>query len=162
MQMRRAFGLSVGGAAAVLSVIAWSYSVPTATPAQVSQSLVGEPKGGPSTVLPQPQARLVGTFSSFRLHEESGDLLGIEIKIVPTSTGTVAIVQVAAGEPGQPAISAVSTSMDSLFIVFQYDAQREATFRARVSGAGLGGTLVIAGGAPRPDNLPRRCGYWDA
>lgn len=45
-----------------------------------------------------------GTYSSFEYHEESGDLLGVEIYIIPAGAGYWALFQESQGEPAAPVL----------------------------------------------------------
>jgi hypothetical protein len=47
------------------------------------------------------QVGLPGTYSSLSYNSESDDLVGYEVRIIPTNQGNKAIVQVAEGDAGR-------------------------------------------------------------
>jgi len=51
---------------------------------------------------------VTGLFSTFRLSEKSGDIVGAEIHIVPNPKGYSAIVQGSEGAPGFPEVVTLS------------------------------------------------------
>lgn len=125
-------------------------------PVALTASARAEPPGSS-----QGPARALGTFSDFRYHGESGDLLGTEVKIVRSPRGYVAIVQVAAGEPNEPTIVPVTVTGDSVVFAIRIDPQRIGVFKGTVASLGLEGTLETDGFPGRRMTLPRKCGYWD-
>ena len=48
------------------------------------------------------ETKVTGTFSSFRISERSGDIVGMELHIVPDPTGYSVVVQGSEGAPGFP------------------------------------------------------------
>lgn len=56
----------------------------------------------PSSPLAEPNPKLRGVFSNLSYHQEAGDLLGIEIIVVPGRSGNFALVQHAEGSMHDP------------------------------------------------------------
>ncbi len=57
---------------------------------------------------------VTGVFSTFRLSEKSGDIVGAEIHIVPNPKGYSAIVQGSEGAPGFPEVVPVSVKGNTI------------------------------------------------
>jgi hypothetical protein len=110
----------------------------------------------------QPAALVTGTFSNLEYHQESGDLLGTEVRIVPSRDGLKAIVQFSEGEPTVPVVTDVVASGDR--VVFRVPAPGSGfdSFEGIVSATELRGTFSYAGGATEVITLKRGCSYWDA
>jgi hypothetical protein len=103
-----------------------------------------------------------GTFTNLDFHEEAGDLLGLEIKIVPVAGGYQAVVLESVGEP-QPLI-VVDLSVEGTKIAFDVrgdEGDVAWTFSGTVSARSLSGTIRRGSNATEEVVLSRRCGYWD-
>ena len=105
----------------------------------------------------QPQQRIAGIYSNLYYNEEGGDLLGMELLIIPKSSGYVACVQVAEG--GSPDVVVVPVSIRGASIEFTMP--RNSPY----SGAHLSGTITSSGIVlhwPQGDKevLPRSKSYW--
>lgn len=110
------------------------------------------------------QPRVFGTFSNLEYNEEGGDLLGFELKIVPTRRGHQAALQVAAGEPSE--IMTVDVQVDKNKIRFQiphsYPLYGGATFEGQIDSGGITGQFKWATGVlGEKQRLVRGQGYWD-
>ena len=101
---------------------------------------------------------ITGMFSSFRLSEQSGDIVGMEIHIVPDPIGYSAIVQGSEGAPGFP--KAYSITRNGNIIIFTVP---------KASGTGLApgkykGTVsskdLRLRGPYKSYVLPRKSSYW--
>lgn len=104
----------------------------------------------------------LGTFTSFRFHNESGDLQGVEIKIVYTRTGNQAVIQFSEGEPAPLIVVPVICDGAHLSLkIPKDDARPAASFEGVVSKDRLVGNLVYETGAQEKLSLPRHKGYWD-
>jgi hypothetical protein len=57
---------------------------------------------------------VVGIYSSFESSQESGDIVGMELHIVPDPTGYSAIVQASEGAPGYPVVVHVAVEGRSI------------------------------------------------
>ena len=58
--------------------------------------------------------KVTGVFSTFRLSEKSGDIVGAEIHIVPNPKGYSAIVQGSEGAPGFPEVVNISVKGNNI------------------------------------------------
>ncbi len=104
---------------------------------------------------------VTGLFSTFRLSEASGDLVGLEIHIVPNPVGYSAIVQGSEGAPGFPEVVSVTVKATTIEFVIPHE-----------SGSGLppgkySGTITreglrLEGPTDHYKNylIPRTASYW--
>jgi len=71
-----------------------------------------------SLILAQPllaeESLITGLFSTFRLSENSGDIVGAEIHIVPNPVGYSRIVQASEGAPGFPEVLSLTVKGNSI------------------------------------------------
>lgn len=88
-----------------------------------------------------PKSKVIGTFSSFRFNADSGDLNGMEVKIVPTPNGYNAVIQLAEGEPGL--LSIVHVIVKDEDVEFDVPLQRDAVgkFKGKIKQSGLYGSI---------------------
>jgi hypothetical protein len=104
--------------------------------------------------------KLTGTFSSLQFNDESGDLLGAEIKIVPIKDENYqGVIQIAEGEPSDLLVVNVIYSGES--IEFIVPKPYEGKFTGKISTKGIVGKLVYPNGGEMPLNMPRKKSYWD-
>jgi len=110
-----------------------------------------------------PKLRYTGTFSSLEYHQEGGDLLGVEIKIVPTRKGHQGVLQIAEGGPSQLMIVEVFFEKDN--VRFQipntYSEYGGEIFEGKISSKGIRGAFRSKGETGNRENLIRKCSYWD-
>lgn len=127
-------------------------SVPLVLVGLAGVSVTSEQSPGPS---------VVGTYSDFSFHEQSGDLNGTEIRLVPGRGKVFAVVQFADGSPGVPMIAEVK--IDGVRVSFSVPSSSGGSdaFVGEVGKSGLHGTFTFDGGATEALTLPRGCGYWD-
>ena len=103
-----------------------------------------------------------GTYSNLQYNEEGGDLLGIEIKVVPVVGGRMqAAVLVSEGEPAPLVIADVHVSDNAISFKVPENVNESWTFRGVVRLGSLRGTITYASGRKEEVTLQRRCGYWD-
>ncbi len=103
-----------------------------------------------------------GTFSNLRFNADSGDLSGVEIKIVGTRGGKQATVQISEGEPGRLIATPVLCKGTYVSLTLPKDAGRaSASFTGVVSASRLVGEFVFDTGARDKVVLARRKSYWD-
>jgi hypothetical protein len=104
--------------------------------------------------------RIPGTYSNLRYNEDSGDLLGIEIKIVPVAGERLqAVVLASEGEPAPLVVVDVQRNGNTLS--FRVPGDESWSFRGTVSAKALKGTITYGTGTRTPVTLLRGCGYWD-
>lgn len=106
--------------------------------------------------------KVTGTYSNLEYNEEGGDLLGIEIKIVPVAGGRLqAAVLVSEGEPAPLVLVDVRVSGRSISFKIPANIDDAWTFQGTISAKALKGTITYSSGTKEEVTLPRRCGYWD-
>ena len=110
-----------------------------------------------------PKLRYTGTFSSLEYHQEGGDLLGVEIKIVPTRKGYQGVLQIAEGGPSQLMIVDVSFEKDTerFEIPKTYSEYGGGIFEGKISSKGIRGAFKFNGVPGDRENLIRKSSYWD-
>jgi len=112
---------------------------------------------------PTPQQRHginFGTFSNLHYIEEAGDLLGIEITIVPQYKTSYAIVQFAEGWPTEPIFVPIELKGNRFHFVLQtgggsYDGDFSGTISQRGMTLHSPSEMYDAAGF-----IPRRASYW--
>jgi len=110
----------------------------------------------------QPAAvRIPGTYSNLAMNEDGGDLLGVEIKIVPIGERYQGAVFLSEGEP-QP-MTIVEVRVRGTSVEFDVPGKQKTgwKFSGQITGKSLTGTIRYASGGVEKVVLPRRCGYWD-
>lgn len=118
----------------------------------------------PATRTPpaRPSAQLAGTYSNLTYNEESGDLLGLEVKIVPVvGERYQAAVLTSNGEPQPMHVVEVHVSGGTVSFAVREDDATSWSFRGTVSAQSLKGTITHSLGGREAVTLRRRCGYWD-
>ena len=104
----------------------------------------------------------LGTFSSFHVNHESGDLLGVEIKIVLTHAGKQAVIQFSEGEPGPLVITPIVCDGAHLSFILPSVSGREATtFNGSIFKDQITGDFFFKNGGREKVVLIRRKSYWD-
>jgi hypothetical protein len=84
------------------------------------------------------QPRVAGIYSNLEYNEGGGDVLGIEVLLMPTVKGWYAVVQQAEGEPSVPVVVPAIVKADR--VTFQLP--EGAMFAGRVTVRGLEGEWV--------------------
>lgn len=103
-----------------------------------------------------------GTFTNFHFNTESGDLSGVEIRIVDTLAGKQATIQFSEGEPSTLTVTKVSCDGAHLSFKLPADEGRAtATFHGITTSKKLVGEFVFDTGARDKVVLERRTSYWD-
>lgn len=110
---------------------------------------------------PPAPVRIPGTYSSFAYNEEGGDLVGYEVRIIPTRHGLKAVVQEAVGEPGDIHVVEVKEAADGLSFDIPLAGERPARFAGKVTTKGLEGKITFSSGAVEQVVLKRSPSYWD-
>ena len=104
---------------------------------------------------PQSHARVTGIYSNLQYNAEAGDLLGMELLIIPATSGYVACVQVAEG--GAPFVAVVPISISGTQVQFilppSYGGQH-------ITGSFSGGKLVLHWPKGQQEVLSRGKSYW--
>jgi hypothetical protein len=111
-----------------------------------------------------PKIQIAGTYTNLEYNEEGGDLLGIEVKIVPVGGRYQAAILVSEGSPSPMALVDVTVKAQEVrFHVPQSgrDSDNSWNFRGTVTSRALSGVVTHASGTEEQVKLTRRCGYWD-
>ena len=107
------------------------------------------------------QPKYTGTFSSLKYNSESGDLGGVEIRIVYAKTGYQAALQFSEGAPTDLII--VNPSFDGTSVYFEIPETNDyaGSFSGTIDNKSLKGTFRFKTGGEWKVNLPRKPSYWD-
>jgi hypothetical protein len=107
---------------------------------------------------------LTGTFSSLRFNSEGRDLLGVELKIVPTRKGYQGALQIAEGGPSEIMVVDVQLRKNNTIrfnIPVSYPFYGGGTFEGMVDSKGITGRFTFVGASGDPERLVRGRSYWD-
>lgn len=107
---------------------------------------------------------LVGIYSDMARHQESGDILGIEIIISETKSGYFAVVQTSEGVPCKPAIAPVVVEGKKIRISIPADACYGGMLTGIVKPDGLWISFSQGALSPRGDKeflLPKKNSFWE-
>lgn len=104
--------------------------------------------------------RNVGTYSSLAYNQESGDLHGLELALVPTDRGLVASVQIAQDGINELHLAPVSETAGLLTFSLRLDDGAQVDVQMRCSPQRCSGRYVW-GRANVEFVLPRSHGYWN-
>ena len=106
-------------------------------------------------------ALIVGTYSNLKYNSEGGDLIGVEVHIVPGHQGVKAIVQFASGDVGDPVVVDVVATGTHVHFEMPAGFKIQGTFDGTVSSQGLEGTFSNSRGVQKHLVLPRTRSYWE-
>lgn len=101
------------------------------------------------------KAKVTGMFSSMAFHEESGDVLGDELLIVPTARGYFVVFQSSEGEPAVPVV--VPAMIEGQDISFSLPKPGPGDFRGTITQHELIGSFC---GNSEQMRLKRKNSYW--
>jgi len=110
------------------------------------------------------QIKYSGTFSSLEYNEEGGDLLGAEIKIVPTRNGYQGVLQIAEGGPSALMVVIVQFKDGemSFEIPQSYPEYGGLRFKGKIDKQGIVGEFISSKGkAGDQEKWTRKHSYWD-
>ena len=106
-----------------------------------------------------------GTFSDMFKHPPTGEVIGVEVRIVETSTGYQGVLQVGSGTAGGLSALAVVDVYyeddDTLSFTIPADHVWAGRFEGNVRREGLVGTFTLASGEDRFVVLDRGRSFWD-
>ena len=108
-----------------------------------------------------PPLKVAGTFSSLTYNAEGGDLIGFEVRIVPSNEGLKALVQVAQGDSGKVYLVSVEQKGDVLSFDVPLSLNMHGRFEGTVSPNGLDGKISYPTGAIERVSLKRTTSYWE-
>lgn len=104
--------------------------------------------------------RTVGTYSTLTYNEESGDLNGLEVTIVPVDGGVVASVQIAEDGVNELHLAKVKEGAGTKLFSAQLDDGSTVSFTMRCTPKTCNGEYVW-GQAHVKFTLPKSNGYWN-
>ena len=102
--------------------------------------------------------KITGLYSSFHQSQQSGDIVGMEIHIVPNPTGYSAIVQASEGAPGTPEVFSLKVSGKIIEFTVLKESKtglQPGAYRAEVTNANLKIT-----GPNKFYEIPRKESFW--
>lgn len=110
---------------------------------------------------PIPQG-LTGIFSTLRVSERSGDIVGMELMVVGGANGVYVVAQGSEGAPGTPLV--VEAALRGNTIEFEVPmscpcALLQGTYRGEISATGI---RLEGPGNVEPRLLPRGDSYWQS
>ena len=116
----------------------------------------------PGAVHAQQFQQIAGIYTDMRYVAEAGDLLGIEIFIVPSEGAQqyVAFVQEAEGVPTEPVVVPVIQKNGRISIAAKFNGANW-KFDGTITKMAFDGTLTIDAGKPERIHLRRKKSYWE-
>lgn len=106
------------------------------------------------------KTKLTGTFSNLFFNQESGDLGGVEVKIVYTRNGYQAAIQFSEGGPSKLIVVDVHFKGSDVYFKVP-DTIYEGYFEGQITNERLKGIFKFNGGGNWEVDLPRKASYWD-
>jgi hypothetical protein len=103
----------------------------------------------------EPHLRITGIYSNLHYNDEGGDLLGMELLIIPAKSGYVACVQVAEG--GAPFVAVVPIAVSGAQVQFILPASYGGQ---HITGSFTGAKLVLHWQKGQQEVLIRGKSYW--
>ena len=107
------------------------------------------------TLAHEPRTRVTGIYSDLHYNSEAGDLLSMELLIVPSKAGYVACVQIAEG--GAPFVAVVPISVSGAQVKFTMPASYGGQ---HITGSFAGTKLVLRWPKGQQEVLLRGESYW--
>jgi len=114
-----------------------------------------------SDVVSSEQLRLTGMYSSLAYNSEGGDLVGYEIRIVPTNQGNKAVVQVAEGDAGRIYVVDVTGDDKDLYFDIPLASGVRGKFHGHVGDEGLEGAISFPGQLVENVTIRKSTSYWE-
>jgi hypothetical protein len=107
--------------------------------------------------------RVAGIYSNLSFNSEGGDVLGIEILIVPSSRGYAVVFQSSEGEPAVPVVVLANLVGNKLTFTLPSDSSYAGAFVGTITAEGMEGSFAEGhkdpGGSPII-RLKRGKSYW--
>ena len=108
------------------------------------------------------KAPVIGTYSSIQYHQESGDLVGIEVRIAPVQEEHYqGVIQFCGGLPSKLILVEIQAAKGALSFEIPSDSGYGGRFEGTYSSSGIKGTIKFASGQHETVRLPRKRSYWD-
>lgn len=112
-------------------------------------------------VHPEQKSRIAGTYSSLVYNEEGGDLIGYEIRVIPTNQGIKGVIQVAEGDAGRIYIVDFIEKADAVSFDVPLASNMRGKFRGKIISNGLEGVIIYPSGVHEKLLLKRSISYWE-
>jgi hypothetical protein len=109
----------------------------------------------------QASVRITGTYSDMGYVEESGDVIGTELRIVGTSGGYEATLQFAQGVPDGLIVVVVEASGNKISFSIPEPSNYAGRFTGTIENGVLKGEFRYKSGEAESVKLPRHKSYWD-
>lgn len=103
----------------------------------------------------------LGTYSSLVLNDESEDLNGYEIEVLPSPKGIRLVLQIAEGELTDVVVADATAADGRLTATFDLPSRKGCRLDALVQDSSLVVTFVFGDGASDTATLERSAGFWD-
>jgi hypothetical protein len=107
--------------------------------------------------------KVTGFFSDMTLNAETGDVLGIEIHVVPTAKGFMTVFQSSEGEPAVPVVVPTKIDGDTIELTIPAGTANAGRFVGRISSEGITGSFVgeqLGPNGRKIIHLKRGKSYW--
>ena len=114
-----------------------------------------------TTLAVDQKPRITGTFSNLQYVQESGDLLGYELRILFTSRGYFAVVQVANGGAGSVALEAANIAGQNVSIQLHDQPSGIVSLDGTIGAKWFEGIAKFDTGTKERIKLARKKSYWD-
>ena len=105
---------------------------------------------------------VTGIFSTFRVSERSGDIVGMELMLLGGADGLYAVVQGSEGAPGTPVVVRVAVRGDTIEFEVPVSCpcgMLDGTYRGQVDADGI----ALEGPGNRPvRRIPRTDSFWQS
>lgn len=113
------------------------------------------------TIHAEQKLRIVGTYSSLAYNEEGGDLIGYEIRVIPTNQGLKGVIQIAEGDAGKIYIVDVLEKIKIVSFEVPLASGMRGKFSGQVTNNGLEGVIAYPSGVNEKVLLKRSVSYWE-
>lgn len=107
------------------------------------------------------KVKIAGTYSSLNYHQEAGDLLGYEFRLIPTKQGFKAVIQVSEGGIGNVFLVDVDEKSGSISFDVPVSSDYVGRFRGELTRDGLDGVVNYPSGVSEKVLLKRSVSYWE-
>ena len=107
--------------------------------------------------------KITGVYSDMRISQQSGDVIGIEIVLVPSRAGYFVVFQASEGEPDKPLVVPARVSRDGLEFVLPESSSYTGKFIGRFTCSGLEGSFDAGQRSPKGEKvfkLQRQRSIW--
>lgn len=101
-----------------------------------------------------------GTFSSINFNKESGDLVGVELRIITTRTGYVGMLQICEGGAGNLIVVHPKFVGNKIHFDVNKDIYN-GSFDGVININGIHGRFIFSGNRGEMEFFPRKKSYWD-